>query len=100
MVAESYHEEIGHAGLAVNRIRIPYNCVELIFGMVHPSTFERLKTQLVFSILGQTFRPWGSSSVTDSSTLKSRRMYHPKDRFSSCYVISGGEECMAIYIAE
>ena len=31
-----------------NRIRIPYNCVELIFGMVHPLTFERLKTQLVF----------------------------------------------------
>ena len=28
-----------------NRIRIPYNCVELIFGMVHPSTFERLKTK-------------------------------------------------------
>ena len=51
--------------VVVTRIRIPYNCVELILGMVHPSTFERLKTQLVFSILGQTFRPWGSSSVTD-----------------------------------
>ena len=48
-----------------NRIWIPYNCVELIFGMVHPSTFKHIKTQLVFdswSILCQTL---GSSSVTD-----------------------------------
>ena len=40
-----------------NRIRIPYNCVELIFGMVHPSTFERLKTQLVF------FNSWSNVST-------------------------------------
>ena len=45
-----------------NRIRVPYNCIELIFGMVHPSTFERLKTQFVFisssnvSTLGVFFR--------------------------------------------
>ena len=35
-----------------NRIRIPYNCVELIFGMVHPSTSERLKRSWFLSILG------------------------------------------------
>ena len=39
------------------RIRIPYNCVELIFGMVHPSTFERLKTQLV------SFNSWSNVST-------------------------------------
>ena len=41
----------------MNRIRIPYNCVELIFGMVHPSTFERLKTQLFF------FNSWSNVST-------------------------------------
>ena len=46
-----------HTYLVYNRIRIPYNCVELIFGMVHPSTFERLKTQLFF------FDSWSNVSI-------------------------------------
>ena len=48
-----------------NGIRISSNCVELIFVKVHLSTF-RASRDAVFSILlfCQTFRPWGSSSVT------------------------------------
>ena len=33
--------------------------IELIFGMVHPSTFEHLKTQLVFRFLVKRFDPGG-----------------------------------------
>ena len=41
-------QNMNYVHVYCDRIRIPSNCVKLIFGMVHPSTFEHLETQFGF----------------------------------------------------
>ena len=65
-------------GFMFNRIRIPYNCIELIFGIVHPSTFEHLKTQFLLVSSSNVFNPGGSSSVTEEDPQGRNVFKHSK----------------------
>ena len=51
--------------ICTSGIKISSNCVELIFVKVHLSTFRASRDAVFYnSFVCQTFRPWGSSSVT------------------------------------
>ena len=55
---------LGSVGHVYIRIRISFNCVKLIFGKGHLLTLGASRDTVFGSSFCQTFRPWGSSSVT------------------------------------